>query len=156
MSDLRRYDFEFPVAEVLAQFLDANIDESITENCPVVTFFDPMSIDDANRIIILINDGETMAESPANCEITAEVVVKSQWSQAEMTANFKAHQERVNVVRDRLLAPSLQADMNVALLTHGVYVDFLQPRRNYSSSVYQEGFITSSTRLRINCFAVER
>jgi len=89
----------------VAAYLIAQIDQPTLaanpalSNCPVVTFIDPMSIDDANRIVVMSPDATTMVESPGNCEVTIEVGIKSQWAQPSMAADYAAHFQRVNVVR---------------------------------------------------------
>jgi hypothetical protein len=145
-----RYDSETAAAQMVADYLLAVLDPSTVAASPVVTFYDPMSIDEANRIVVMVPSVDTDPACPGNLSVTLECVVKSQWAQPTISTDRDSHFEKVNDVRDKLMA----ADMPTRLAAYepaGLGVSYVQPRRQFSTRI-MEGWYVSESGLRIQCF----
>lgn len=147
-----RYDFETQAAQVVADYLSTGLDPAITNISPVVTFFDPMSIDQSNRIVVMCPNGSTLAEQPGNAEMQVEVGVKSRWLQATIAADFAAHFTRLNAVRALLFRRDAEFQSQLKA-PHGIGVNAILNKREFSTQVYKEGWIYSETTLRVEMFA---
>lgn len=166
MSDpTRTYVPETLLAQIVVDYLGVELDSEIVGQgdkamltvfdgaCGLVTFFDPMSIDEADRIVVECTDGETMSEAPANGIFQIEVGLKTQCAQKTLKADYQKHFDRLNALRDNLFSPTLAED----LLTHcpgtGIYIEFVQPRRSLSTKATTDFWMYSGTVFRINSHA---
>jgi hypothetical protein len=148
-----RFDVEIATAELVAAYLKGAVDEEVlpSDACPVVTFFDPMSVDEADRVVVMVPSADTSTESPGNFNANVECGIKTQWKQKTLAADFGKHFARVKEVRDKLF-PSDLIDQLIAASPNGLGVDFVQPRRQFITRI-SEGWIYSETAFQINCFA---
>ena len=152
-----RYDIETVLAGAVKDLLASLVPKEIaclpteakTANCLIVDFTDPMSIDEANRIVAIVPSAETGAE--IGCEFTAriEVLVKSRWAKPSMTADYAAHNARVKSVRDKLMTEDLAARLDGQMPT-GAKLNFASKRRAFSTRVYDNGWMTSETAFTVN------
>jgi len=158
---VRRYDVEWAAAPVFAQYLLNKLDPAIVASAPVITFFDPMSGDEAQRIVVTVLKGNSQKESPANYAFACKVTVKSRWAKSTVQNDMAAHFDRTNWVRDVLSANTLVNDLNAiaAAPLSGVFVgggglvfDFIQPRRDFDTDVRENGWIYSDTLFGFNGF----
>ncbi|MDE2106984.1 MAG: hypothetical protein KGL39_57790 [Patescibacteria group bacterium] len=135
-------------------YLQAKVSVDRQNVSPVVTFWDPMSIDEANRFIVMIESAEMQPESPANFKAKGVVTTKSRWAQKTIAADFKSHFDRVNWVRDPLMSPTLADDLTTQLNASGggVVVDFFQPKRQFATEKTLEGWVYSDTFFELNGF----
>jgi len=156
----QRYDIEWALAPVVAAYLSGKISPQIQAVSPVITFFDPMAVDEANRIIVEIPNSETMKELTGNFSGVCNVTVKSRWAKPSVAADFKAHYDRVNWTRDSLMSPTLVADLNVSALSLsaaagqssvGFTLDFVKPVLKFKTDV-REGWIYSEATFDVTGF----
>jgi hypothetical protein len=163
---MRRYDFEMPLAQGIADYLADECNPSIvcappaagaaaTADCLIVPFMDPMSIDDANRVVVEVPFGSTPAEYGVEFEAQAAITVKSQWTQKTLAADMAAHFARVNEVRDKFFSATLAPDVD-AMIPDGIMVDFAQQKRNFKTTIFNNGFVTSEADLVFNCHFVDK
>jgi hypothetical protein len=140
----RRYDMEPLVSAALVEYVKETVDPAILKDCPAVTFYDPMSVDDASRIVIQCHEGETLGDLPANFNATVECVVRSQWCQETLPADLQKHWDRVNKVRDTLFYPAMVEGINAKAVA--LAVTWVAPRRGFHTSI-MEGWAVSTTTL---------
>lgn len=145
-----RYDSETASGQMVAEYLAAVLDPSTVAASPVVTFYDPMSIDEANRIVVMVPSVDTDPASPGNLSITVEVVVKTQWTEPTVANDRAAHFERVNDVRDKLMAANMPTWLTV-YEPAGLGLSYVQPRRRFSTRI-MEGWFVSETSIQLQCF----
>jgi hypothetical protein len=150
-----RYDLEIPVAKLFADYLNAQCNISPggvldTTLCSIVTFYDPMSIDEADRVIVTVPDAETYPEQGGNFDATVEIYQKTLWTQKTIQAAMTLHFLRVNEVRDKLFAPDIIARM-VGIEPAGLVVNFVNPRMRFSTKTIGDdgGWIASETTLAV-------
>lgn len=150
MSAPRRYDPEFALAEVIKQYLDAKLSETLRMASPVVTFYDPMAQDDAHRVVVLIHGAETNVNSPTSWKCQVEVTVKSQTAQKTLQKDMKAHFDRTNEVRDALLVQGMADELDT--IDPGLGVPFGSPSRTLSTDV-RDGWVYSEIRFDVQAYA---
>ena len=146
-----RFDPEIALADTLTGYIKSILSGDIFETCPAVTFFDPMSIDDADRIVVQVPSCDTMAESAGNFDLIAEVGIKTQWAQVSVTDDMKKHFDRVSALRDILSASNIK-DRLESFQPDGFKVDFVNPSRAGSTKVF-EGWIFTDTKMQIAAHA---
>jgi hypothetical protein len=159
-----RYDIENAAADVVVAYLRSVVDAAIQNvddkdgnpQSIIVTFYDPMSVDEANRIVVRCPDGETMKESMANGGLSVEVGIKSQWKQPTIEADFEAHFARVAEVRDKLFPVDLIERLNAAAAAAdppitGIGIDYVAQGRKLYTDV-REGWLYSETGFQMNYF----
>ncbi len=147
-----RNDFEKAVAESLVAYLAATLDSAITDVAPVVAFFDPMSIDDANRIVIACESGETKQSGATAAVVETKVEVKSLLRDPSMTSDVAGHFERVNAVRDLFNLAEPFDESIAAYNVAGIAITNVEPRRRFSTDMNRSsGFITSELVIQIHC-----
>lgn len=153
-----RYDVETAAATLFANYLNAVASTQPgyvldPAACPIVTFFDPMSVADADRVVVMCPTATTDIPDAGRFQATMDIGVKTQWTQATITAQFKMHFARVNDVRDKLmLAPLALATALVPYLPQGMAVDFVQPQKHFSTHIAESStskWIYSGTQLDI-------
>lgn len=135
---------EDAVAETVVAYLRAMVDPDIQALCPVVSFMDPMSIDEAHRVVVEVPAVATNAASPGSMTATVECGVKSQWSQPTLAADKAAHFARVAEVRDKLMPASLAAAL-AEYAPAGTGINYAQPRRQFATRVATGWFYSSAT-----------
>jgi len=135
---------------MLVDYLVAVVAPAIQATCPAVSFFDPMSIDEANRIVVDVPSVETNPASPGNIIVRADCVIKSQWAQPTYAADRAAHFERVNEVRDKLMPSDLRTRLAL-FAPDGIGIEYVQPRRQFSTTL-REGWIVSDLNLTVQCY----
>jgi hypothetical protein len=148
------------LADVVVAYLKQVVDPNVLNAAPVVAFYDPMSIvDSADRIIVSIPNGNTMAEMLANGVAQVDVDVKTQISQAAMPADIGKHRDRTNEVRDKLFSGTLLADLLTQCAGKGINVEYVQPARRFGTQLFDEdgggGYARSELGLQIHFFAVD-
>lgn len=139
---------EFLLAGVVADYLRENVSQEIQSAAMIVDFTDPMSIDDANRIIVQVPSGSSDESHAGNGEFEVEIGIKSQWAQASINEDFAAHKARVREVRSWLWSATLAEDLNTAG-GDVIGVDFVQPQRGFKSEVY-DGWLFTDTTLKVH------
>lgn len=152
-----RYDIETVLAGAVTALLGSLVPKDIaclptetkTANCLIVDFTDPMSIDEANRIVALVPSAETGVEIGSEFTARIEVLVKSRWAKPTMAADYSAHNARVKSVRDKLMPVDLATRLD-AKMPSGAKLDFASKRRSFSTRVYDNGWITSETAFTVN------
>lgn len=143
----QRYDIEWASALIFTEYLKGIISSEIQTASPVITFFDPMAVDEADRIIVEIPNGKTMKESRGNFSAVCKVTVKSRWRKPSVSTDMAAHFDRVNWTRDALLNPALNDETTLAAIATtknilGVAIQFQRPEISFSTDV-REGWIYS-------------
>ena len=155
-----RYDFEIAVAQAVRDWIDSQLDPAITNKAPVVTFFDPMSVAESNRIIVMVPSGTTDDCVMSNAEVQVDVAVKSRWTEKTIAADFAAHWTRANAVRSQLFILDLPTWLNGTFAAAippvvGIQIDYVNNRRDFHTQIYAEGWIWSEISLRITCHATQ-
>jgi hypothetical protein len=144
-----RWDVEQAAASVIAAYLQGSVAPTTSGPSPIVTYFDPMSVDEANRIVIFVPSGETMLECAGDGTLAIEVGIKSRWLQPTVNADFAAHWSRVKDVRDSLFPSDLATRLNNAAAAMnpamtGFVVNFIKPVRAFHTRV-MDGWLYSET-----------
>jgi hypothetical protein len=154
MSTVRRYDYARPLSQALKDYLLPLIGDDLTSL--VVTWFDPMAVDENARIVCMATRGRTQVESPGNAQYEANVAVKTLWTQATMDADFTEHDRRVNIVFDKLMSATLADDLDAAI-ADGFGIDFVQPVRDLDATIEgrDAGFLMDAMTLRVHVFSTE-
>lgn len=134
-----RLDIEVAAAELFAEFLKkyastqpGQVTDALA--CPVVTFFDPMSVDDADRVVVMCPDAETDAAEPGHFTATVDVGIKTLWKQASIKADFLKHFARVKDVRDKLNAVGI-IGLLTPLMPAGMALDFVNPKKRFKTHI---------------------
>lgn len=149
-----RYDVETALAQVFANYLQSTVEPAKLKDCPIVTFFDPMSVDDANRIIVFCPHCQSDPTTVGNFDARLEIGVKSQWTQENIKNDFDAHFQRVNEVRDKIWPAGLMAALqDSAVAVEGLLIEYVQPRRDMTTSIKKEGWLYSETGFQVRCMA---
>ena len=137
---IRRYDIDSAVADAFVAYLAAKIDPALQNVSPVITIFDPMAVDEANRFIVEVKNWKTDPASPGMFTGQVKCVTKSRWNKPTWQADRIAHYDRFNWMTDVLMSSTLADD--VSTNTAGVVIDFIKPSREFTPVVH-EGFIYS-------------
>lgn len=145
-----RYDAEIVVSQAVVDYLRSIVDLDIQAVSPVVTFFDPMSVDEANRVVVFAPAGETNVEAAGHFGLEVECGLKSRWAQPSVAEDFQGHFERVNEVRDKICPADLLDRIN-AQMPSGAALDFVNPGRTFTTAIRQ-GWIYSESRFRVSGF----
>lgn len=144
-----RHDFEKAAAETVAAYLEAVLESTLQEAAPVVTFFDPMSLDDASRIVVICESGETKEAGPGNALVQVEVGVKTPWTQPTLSTDVSTHFERVNAVRDAFTVADPSAAVQ-AYSVSGIDLSHIDSVRRFETVMDRDGaFLYSS--IELNC-----
>lgn len=152
-----RYDIEDSVTKIFADYLSVAASTAVGQvcdpnRCPIVTFFDPMSVDDADRIVVRCPDAVTDPADMGRFSAEIEVGIKTLWTQVNIKKKFSEHHQRVNDIRDKLMAPSIIA-LLATVTPAGVALDFVHPRKHFKTHVAestQAKWIYSETSFSIN------
>lgn len=104
-------DIETAISEAVKALLVANVAEAFQLDCPVVTFYDPMSIDEANRCVVQVPECHPVQEHAGNFEATVEVGIKAQWAQASVAEDLASHNARCRAFRSVLLSNTLAEEI---------------------------------------------
>lgn len=147
-----RTDLEIVVADCFANYLKSVVSGETQAACPVVTWTDPMSIDEADRIIVDVPSCSGSTEIKGNDDCTIHIGVKTQWAQATITEDRDRHFARVGEVRNALSVKSLAEELQP--FSDVVGINFVQPGWAQSSKVV-EGFFHSETQITVNTFTVQ-
>ncbi|MGN6552528.1 MAG: hypothetical protein ACTHLW_02185 [Verrucomicrobiota bacterium] len=145
-----RYDAEIVLSSAVAAYLSSILSKETKDRWPAVTFFDPMSVENADRIVVMVPSAMTMAEQPGKFVASVECVIKTEWKQATLAKNFQDHFACINETRDKLCPPDLMDRLN-AVIEPGAELDFVQPARKFSTIV-RTGWIASETVFEVDGF----
>ena len=144
-----RYDVETALSGLLVAYLGDLMDPALacvppatTAPCLIVDFTDPMSIDEANRIIVQVPTAKTTARMAGTWSARANVIARSRWTQATLKRDYAAHAERVNELRDKL-CPADMVDRMAAYQPPGMTIVSVDPAREYSTRVFTNFWIES-------------
>ena len=134
-----RYDIETAAAEMFAGYLKAlcSVADGYVmdaKKCPIVTFFDPMSVDDADRLVVMCPDSDIDTADTGRFKATMDIGLKKMWTQPNIDEDFSVHFQRVKDVRDKLMAKDIIARLD-PFLPDGMVVDFVQPRRQFKTHI---------------------
>lgn len=143
------------VAEYLKEVLLSGSFPDIQDECPVVTFYDPMSIDEANRIVVMIGSAQSRPEQAGAYIVDVEIGVKSRWSQATVKDDFKNHFDRAQAVREALWVKAL-ADNLEQCAPEGLGINFVSPNRMLKHDSYgtnPTGWLLTTTTLQLTCYS---
>lgn len=142
-----RWDIEPLISQTIVSYLVDVLDPSILAICPAVTFYDPMSIDEDNRIVVQVPNAVAAPENPAVGEALVEVGMKSRWNQPTYADDMSEHFSRVSAVRAALIAAGLE---QLLTQTDGFKVQWQKPRINFTTRVTTDGWIYSETQFPMN------
>ncbi|MEI8289578.1 MAG: hypothetical protein WCH99_08890 [Verrucomicrobiota bacterium] len=134
-----RYDIEIASAQLFADYLNALCsvaDGYVMEakKCPIVTFFDPMSVDDADRCTVMCPDADIDIADTGRFKATMDIGLKKLWAQPTIKADFDVHFQRVQDVRDKLMPIDIVTRLK-PFLPDGMVIDFVQPRRQFKTHI---------------------
>lgn len=148
-----KYNIEYQAAEAVKGYLTATLDAADFTSWPIVTWFDPMAIDDASRVVCICQSATSHETGAGNFSADVEVGVRTNWNQPTVQADMASHFDRVAQVRDVLNddTDALVAGI-AAQCAAGFTVSFVNVRREYATEV-NEGNYYSSVKLSIECHA---
>lgn len=129
-----RHDFEKAVVDSVKAYIDAVLDDESCEGIPVVTFFDPMSLDDADRIIVVCEQGDTKIAGPSNVVCLVEVGVKTLKHESTLQADIETHFHRVNAVRDLFCVATPGATIE-NYSVEGIHITHLESVRRFGTDM---------------------
>lgn len=144
-----RHDHERAICETVAAYLEGVLDAALIAAAPVVSFYDPMALDDADRITVICERGETKASQPGNFTAQVEVGVKTRLEQPDMANVISTHFERVNAVRDVFSVADPAGDVSAHNVA-GIEVTHIESVRRFSTDMGSEVFIYSKLELTIH------
>ena len=158
MSNIR-YDIEGACAQSMADWLNsacnpAVIGPNATPPILVVTFFDPMSIDEDSRLVIEVPNATTDTLDIASWQATYRFTLKSRWRQSTLEDNespgftngdWTNHLARTNEVRDKLLARNMVTLLNAQIAADGGGFSLWQvmPQRRFNTNVVDHYFVST-------------
>lgn len=148
-----RNDIELVLADTVTAYLQAVLSAETQAVCPVVSFHDPMSVDEADRIVVLVPQCVSEDYSLGNFECTMEIAVKTQWTQPNGSTNKATHFSRLDAVADALTTGSLIVDLQA--LSAEVGINHVSNKRARSTKIYDNGFIVSEIGLTVHAFTTE-
>lgn len=132
---IQNLDPEWILPPILVALFQAGISASVIDPAQIVSWFDPMSVDEADRIVVIVPDGQSEDYAVGNAQMTVEVGVKTQWAQSTLTsADVARHRARVVAVRSLLWVDTLVADLT-ALAAGAMGFNFIQPQRQFKTEV---------------------
>lgn len=116
---------------------DDNDEQNINTDCLIVTFYDPMSIDEANRIIVMCDEAETDVNDPGSVALSVEIGIRSRWRQDTIKADFDQHfareRELGKWIFDQTIVDKLETARQMLLVgaDPGIttMIDFIQPKK---------------------------
>lgn len=145
-------DIEWILAGVFVAFVQANISSGIITASQIVTWMDPMAVDEADRVIVTVPDGQSEDYMVANGQFNVEIGVKTQFAQATLQdQDVTKHRSRVIAVRSLLWTDTLIADLTAAA-AGAMGFNFIQPQRSFKSQVMAQN-LWSETGLRVDIFS---
>lgn len=144
-----RYDAEMTLAQTIADYLNDVVYDPFRAASPIVTFFDPMSQDEANRIIVIVPSADTNVEDAATFMCEAEIGNKTILSQPTMQQDFADHYARVNAVRDKFYPTDLVSRLQ-AKAPDGFKINYVNPARKFVTQIGD--YLYSALHLSIKCY----
>lgn len=148
-----KYNVEYHIALAAKSYCETALDLGDFANCPVVTWFDPMAVDDANRVVCICQSAASSPTAPGNFTAKIEIGVKTQWAQPSLESDMGTHFDRVNQVRD--IFNATQEDLIASLTAAcpvGLAVTYINQDREYSTEV-NEGNYYSAISITVHCHA---
>lgn len=150
-----RLNPEYQLAVAMKAYLEDALDAADFTDCPVVTWFDPMAIDDGHRVVCICQTARTHDNQTGNFSAEIEVGVRTEWAQPTVQADTETHFDRVGQVRDALgPLPETLAAALASFCNAGFTVSYVDSQREYTTEV-NEGNFYSSTKLSVECHATE-
>jgi hypothetical protein len=145
---------EYALAQAAAAYLTATLDAIDFETWPIVTWFDPMAQDESNRVVCIVEGGETMAQDPASFSLELSVGVKTQWAQPSVATDMANHFDRTNQVRDVLntTQDTLLTGL-IAACPAGFSVSYVNQSRQLTTQVNQANY-WSEIKLTVKAHAI--
>jgi hypothetical protein len=141
-----RHDIEYALAETFKDYLTAKLDAADFVFWPIVTLYDPMAIDDANRVVCIVTDAELSEKQDGNFTAEIEIGVKTFWTQPDVATELAAHFDRVNQVRDVLSQSQEQFLTDLAAVAPaGMTITFANRRKKLSTAVNEANYYSTST-----------
>lgn len=148
-----RNDIEKAVVETVVAYASATLDQDFVAGIPVVAFYDPMAIDDADRIIVSCEIGETKQSGPSNAVVQVEVGVKTRLEQPDMADAISGHFVRVNAVRDIFNVSSLEDELHENA-ADGIAITNVEPVRRFGTTM-SDGSAYSRLEMNVHCHTTE-
>ena len=137
------YDIEFALSCGFADYMQAMCSTQPgqvmdTKVCPIVTFYDPMSVDDANRMTIMVPNAATDVPQPGRFVGSIDMGLKTIWTQPTIKSDFANHRARLKDIRDKLLPADLLTRL-APYLPNGMAIDFVHPQKRFTSHIAEAG-----------------
>ena len=146
---------EYALSLTAKAYLTSALDSADFEAWPLCTYFDPMATDDSNRVVCIVESGESEPEATGNFNLELQVGVKTQWAQPTVETDMQNHFDRVNQVRDALSCD--QETLVAALITvcpEGFSIHGVDLRRQFTTAVNQGNYY-SDIKLTVKAHATE-
>lgn len=159
-----RYDIEKAASDMFTDYLKALCSTQAGQvmdpnGCQIVTFYDPMSIDDADRLTVMVPDSETDAPDPGCFSATVDIGLKTLWTQPTVKDDFCKHFARLNDVRDKLILQPADILTRISpYIPPGIELNRIQPRKKFSTHIAESTaakWIYSGTTFIINGYFIE-
>ncbi len=153
------FAIEFAVSDLFQAYLQALCSTQAgyvmdATKCPIVSFYDPMSIDDADRLTVMCPHADTDMVDRGRFAATVEVGLKTLWKQPTIQNDFSVHRQRLNDVRDKLMPLDI-LDRLTPYLPAGIALDFVQPVKNFDMHIAEStraNWIYSGTKFGVTGF----
>lgn len=134
-----RYDVEMAASQLFADYLEALCSTGAGQimdpnGCSIVTFFDPMSIADDDRVVVMVPNAVTDSPDPGCFVATMDIGLKTLWAQATIANDFEVHFARLNDVRDKLMPVDLMNRLT-PYLPDGMNLNFIQRSKQFSTHI---------------------
>jgi len=136
-----RYDVEIVAAQTFTGFLQAVASTQPGQlldptACPIVNFFDPMDVDDADRVTVDVENADTDDTDSGRFEADVSIGVKTLWHQPSIGADMLLHFARLNDVRDKLMTANL-VTLLAAYAPAGVVIDAVEHKKRLKSGKFK-------------------
>jgi len=141
-----RYDVEMASSQMFADYLNALCSTAAgqimnKEGCPIVTFYDPMSVDDADRVTVMVPNAFTDSPDPGCFTATISIGLKTLWTQPNIKNDFCKHFARLTDVRDKLMPNDLFNRIQ-PYIPPGISLNFIERRKQFETHIAESSAAT--------------
>jgi hypothetical protein len=150
---------EFQLCDTFLTFLLARQEDNNLDigGIPIVSFYDPMAVDDADRCVVICEGGKVPDYTLGNFELGVEVGLKTIWATPSLAADLEKHKLRLTSLRNILCIATadLITSLN-AVAPVGFLVTYVNKGRDIKTSSNDEGSCNfySSIELTVKCAVI--
>lgn len=137
-------DAEFIIADALADYLKSVASEGLQTASPIVTFYDPMSVEEMDRVVVQCPTGATDEDAAGNGEFNLVIGQRTRWTQANVAYCVAVHRERLKEIRSLMAVDDLITLLDAAA-EGAIGFNFVKYSRTLETKITDAGWIYSET-----------